>query len=362
MRKVLCMALALLCACMLWTPVMKAAAAGTAGDVVTCYTVYSAPTVSLVFEGPAGWLTDDSAEGCFVLRNPVPEEGCQATLSVTAEQIARPYSENEMRQMLRTRLNAVGDEPRMAEFDCSMIAERNLLGVRGFYANYYAQYTDGTQVSGRMHAACVDQKLYLVHVIAPKSGWEAYKSTLYDQFRRTAQVSVPVVSPKDWPFRLYQSEGLALKFEGPYGWRESIVEPDSDWLADAKAAFCISLENPGVEAGSRAQLTICAAEGLQYDMDMLTRVVQSMLGEAENAARTVEFTASRTVARDLMGHRGAYAEYIALLDNGTEVRGCVHAICAEDTVYTVRMTAAGSLWVEYEGLRSQFRDTVTLMK
>lgn len=151
------------------------------------YTAYDAIKVGLSFEGPAGWLKDDSAADTFIIQNPNARIDYPATLTLRSEQVSRDYSSSDLKSVINSMLNAIGNAG-FDEYEPSQTAGRDLLGKNGVYANYSGTLEDGREVAGRVHAVCVDRVLYTIHITAPKAQWNDYKDKVYDHLRDTLTI------------------------------------------------------------------------------------------------------------------------------------------------------------------------------
>ena len=151
------------------------------------YTAYDAIKVGLSFEGPAGWLKDDSAADTFIIQNPNARIDYPATLTLRSEQVSKAYTTAELKSVINNMLNAIGNAG-FDSYEPSQTATRELLGKTGVYANYSGTLEDGRQVAGRVHAVCVDKVLYTIHITAPKAQWNDYKDKVYDHLRDTLTI------------------------------------------------------------------------------------------------------------------------------------------------------------------------------
>ena len=152
------------------------------------YTTYDAIKLGLSFEGPAGWLMDDSASDTFIIQNPNALIDYPATLTLRAEKVSADYSTSELKTVVNSMISAIGT----AGFDTyspSSTDTRALLGKTGVYANYSGTLTDGRQVYGRVHAVCVDRVLYTIHISTPKAQWNDYKEKVYDHLKDTLTIT-----------------------------------------------------------------------------------------------------------------------------------------------------------------------------
>ncbi len=151
------------------------------------YTAYDAIKLGLSFEGPAGWLKDDSAADTYIIQNPNARIDYPATLTLRAEKVSSDYSTDNLKSIVNGMLDSIGSAG-FESYDPSQTAGRTLLGKNGIYANYEGVLKDGRQVAGRVHAVCVDRVLYTIHLTAPKAQWNDYKDMVYDKLRDTLTI------------------------------------------------------------------------------------------------------------------------------------------------------------------------------
>ena len=152
--------------------------------LTVAYTVYDAIKLGLSFEGPAGWLKDDSAADTFTIQNPNQMVDYPATLTVRAQQVSTDYTTSELKTIVNGMLDSISSAG-FEDYNPSQTAGRTLLGKDGIYANYDGTLAAGPQVAGRVHAVCVDRVLYTIHISAPKAQWNDYKEMVYDHMRDT---------------------------------------------------------------------------------------------------------------------------------------------------------------------------------
>ncbi len=153
------------------------------------YTAYDAIKLGLSFEGPAGWLKDDSSSTTFIIQNPNPNNRLDyaATLVVQAEKVTGEYTTAGLKTLVNGLLDSYGSTG-FTEYEPSQTAERTLLGKNGVYANYTGTLENGAQVAGRVHVVCVDKMLYTIHLSAPRAQWNDYKEMVYDKLRDTITI------------------------------------------------------------------------------------------------------------------------------------------------------------------------------
>jgi len=152
------------------------------------YRTYEATKLGVSFEGPVGWLIDESQTGYYIIQNPTPGI-YPATLTIHAEKVSEQYSTSQLESVIKSMLNSIGQTAGVEDYSPSQVAERPLLGAKGRYGNYTAVLSDGRKIAGRVHATCVDKVLYTVHITAPAEYWDDYKEQVYDKLRDTIKIT-----------------------------------------------------------------------------------------------------------------------------------------------------------------------------
>ena len=152
------------------------------------YATYDATNIGLSFEGPAGWAKAESSNE-FTIQNPTPKSiiDYPATLTLRAEKVSSEYTTNDLKTIINGMLDAI-ETVGFEDYSPSQTANRELLGKTGVYANYSGVLLDGTKVSGRVHAVCVDKVLYTLHLSTPQAQWNDYKEMVYDKLRETLTI------------------------------------------------------------------------------------------------------------------------------------------------------------------------------
>ncbi len=158
------------------------------------YRSYEATKLGLSFEAPSGWEVDNSDPEYYVLRAPASGLDYQAELVLRAVDVSTQYSESDMKNAVKSMLNAIGASDVVVEFAPSDTASRTLLDARGVYANYTATLSNGAVIRGRVHVTCVEKVLYTVHLSAPAAYWDLegdndYKDGVYDRLRDTIKIT-----------------------------------------------------------------------------------------------------------------------------------------------------------------------------
>ena len=151
------------------------------------YQVYDATKLHLSFEGPVGWVVDDSGD-TFTLTNPAKGVDYAAALTVRAASVNEQYSKNDLTREIKGMLDTIGATG-FSSFSPSNTADRTLMDKAGVYANYTATTTEGVEVAGRVHATCIDKVLYTVHITYPRGYRDTYVDTVYAQLRKTIAIT-----------------------------------------------------------------------------------------------------------------------------------------------------------------------------
>lgn len=151
------------------------------------YTVYDATKLGLSFDGPIGWVVDDSASDTYIIYNPDPSVDYAATLTLRATPVSADYSETELRREVLSMLSTIGASG-FTNWSPSNTATRSLLTANGVYANYTGTL-NGVAVAGRVQAACLNRVLYTVHITYPRAYTDTYKTGVYDKLRDTIKVT-----------------------------------------------------------------------------------------------------------------------------------------------------------------------------
>lgn len=154
------------------------------------YTTYEATKLGLSFEAPAGWKANTDDPAYYVLTNPASNVNYRAELTLHAEKVSSNYSENDLKNVVKAMLNAIGATDVVVEFSPTNTASRDLLDAKGVYADYSATLQGGVRIRGRVQATCVEKTLYTLHLSAPADYWDLegdkdYKDGVYDKLKKT---------------------------------------------------------------------------------------------------------------------------------------------------------------------------------
>ncbi|MBQ3705723.1 MAG: hypothetical protein II888_04640 [Clostridia bacterium] len=154
------------------------------------YVTYEAAALHMSFEGPSGWIVDDSVSDTYVLTNPDTSMDYPAQLTVRAVPVNKTYSKNELTKEVKGMLDTLAGSGDLTGFSPSNTADRTFLGTTGVYANYTAEMKEtGAQIAGRIIVACVDRTLYSLHVSYPRGYRDFYVDNVFDKFRHSVKLN-----------------------------------------------------------------------------------------------------------------------------------------------------------------------------
>lgn len=149
------------------------------------YISYSPASVGVTFEAPAGWIADETYSEVFTLSEPDSQmkNGQLGIINVYAVPVTGNYSEAQLAQEIKQRLNTIGSL-NFTEWKPSLTATRYLMGSKGVYANYYGTLVTGVEVGGRIHATTIDNMLYCIQVTYPLAFKDDFMN-IFAQLRET---------------------------------------------------------------------------------------------------------------------------------------------------------------------------------
>ena len=131
--------------------------------LTVAYTVYDAIKLGLSFEGPAGWLKDDSAADTFTIQNPNPMVDYPATLTVRAQQVSSDYTTSELKNIVKGMLDSIASAG-FENYSPSQTAGRTLLGKDGIYEILADDIADATGTINYEIVCAFGQRLPKVYV------------------------------------------------------------------------------------------------------------------------------------------------------------------------------------------------------
>lgn len=159
------------------------------GEISFVYTPYYVQSLGLTFEGPAGWLPDETVSEAFTLTEPAQQmkDGQLGTINIFAVPTTADYSLNELKAEVKQRATAIGST-NFTDWNPSLTAERYLMGSEGIYMNFSGTMVTGIKVGGRIHATCRDKKLYVIQITYPLEYKEDFLN-VFSKLRETIKRS-----------------------------------------------------------------------------------------------------------------------------------------------------------------------------
>ena len=139
-------------------------------ELTFTYQTYTASKLGITFDGPAGWIVDDSQDSVFTLTEPMEQQkdNYTAVLSISAAPSGGQMSISDMKTEIKEIVAAIGDT-NFKEWRLNDIGTRTLMDGDGVYQVWRGVTLDGTIIRGRVHIACVNRVLYTISMSHP--GW-----------------------------------------------------------------------------------------------------------------------------------------------------------------------------------------------
>ena len=134
-------------------------------ELTFSYETYEVTKLGVKFDGPSGWIRDDSANDTFTLTEPSPRDNYTAFITIRKAPVSKEYNLNDLANEAKAMLESIGAANYIQSTrKPSLTATRSLMEHDGVYANYEGTLVDGTRVRGRVHVTCIDKTLYSVHL------------------------------------------------------------------------------------------------------------------------------------------------------------------------------------------------------
>ena len=137
-------------------------------ELTFAYQPYESTKLGLKFEGPIGWLIDESSDDTLTLTEPAEQQkdGYTAFMTLRKTPASKEYTKNDLVKEVKDNLDTIG-ATNYVDFRPSQTADRTLIDHEGVYANYEGTLIGGVRVRGRVHVTCIDKTLYIVHFSHP---------------------------------------------------------------------------------------------------------------------------------------------------------------------------------------------------
>ena len=152
------------------------------------YTTYEASALHLTFEGPAGWIVDDTATDTYTLTNPDTSMDYAAQATIRVVPVNKNYSKNELIKELKGTMETLQSDGGFSSFDPSNTANRTFIDGNGVYMSYKGTLKDGRGVAGRLIVNCINKTLYILHCSYPRSMADTFAEGVYNKIRSTMKL------------------------------------------------------------------------------------------------------------------------------------------------------------------------------
>lgn len=159
--------------------------------VTFSYANYTANNLRLAFEGPAGWIPDDTAADLYTLTDPNPSMDYEAKVEIRTVNVGKDYSQKELIKEVKAQADAVRSAGNFKSFDPSDTAARFFIDGNGVYLAYkgYLNNKEETGVAGRIIVNTVNKTLYILHVSYPRGLADTYADGVYNKIRHSMKLA-----------------------------------------------------------------------------------------------------------------------------------------------------------------------------
>ncbi len=181
-----------------------------------------------------------------------------------------------------------------------------------------------------------------------RSEYAGATPVVIDPIDKPTATPVPALS---FSYTTYDATKLHLSFEGPVGW--TVDDTDNDTYV---------ITNPDTSADYAASMTLrVTSVTSDYSNSQLTSEVKNMLNTIKSSTSFKSFSPSNTASRTLLDKAGVYANYTAVLSDGTRIAGRVHVTCLNKVLYTVHITYPRDYTDTYvDKVYKKMRDTIKI--
>ncbi len=171
---------------------------------------------------------------------------------------------------------------------------------------------------------------------------------LIDPIDKPTPTPLPTLS---FTYETYTASALHMTFDAPSGW--TVDESQSD-------TYKLTYPNPAMDYA--ASLTVRAIPvNKAYSKNELAKEVKGMLDTLSASGDYSKFEPSNTAERTFLNNTGVYANYKAVLKDGTLIAGRMIVTCVNKTLYTLHVTYPRGYTEFYvENVYDKFRHSVKL--
>ena len=132
------------------------------------YQTYEATKLGLKFEGPIGWIVDDTENDTYILTEPEAQrrDNYTAFIIIKKTSVNQQYNMSDLKKEVNDMTDTIG-ATNFTKFEPAIASDRTLMEHDGMYNDYSGTLVDGTRVRGRVHVTCIDKVLYSIHMAHP---------------------------------------------------------------------------------------------------------------------------------------------------------------------------------------------------
>lgn len=160
-------------------------------NVTFSYATYTASNLHLTFDGPAGWLPDDSAGDTYTLADQNMAMDYPARVVIHTVNVGKNYTQKELTNELKAQADTIRSANGFKTFELSNTATRFFIEEGGVYLAYKGTLNDEneTGVAGRIIVNTVNKTLYVLHVSYPRGLADTYAEGVYNKIRHTMKLA-----------------------------------------------------------------------------------------------------------------------------------------------------------------------------
>lgn len=152
------------------------------------YQTYESGVLHLSFEGPAGWIVDDSGSDTYILMNPDTSMDYTAEVMIRVVPVNKNYTRSELTKEVKGFIESLQSEEEYSSFEPSNTATRTFIDGTGVYMSYRGYLKDGPGVAGRVIINCVNKTLYILHASYPRGLADTFAEGVYNKVRHTMKL------------------------------------------------------------------------------------------------------------------------------------------------------------------------------
>jgi hypothetical protein len=132
------------------------------------YQTYEATKLGLTFDGPIGWIVDDTQSDTYILTEPEDQrkDNYSAFIIIKKTPVNQQYNMSDLKNEVKGMLDTIG-ATNFTKFEPAISSDRTLMEHDGMYDDYAGTLVDGTRVRGRVQVTCIDKVLYSIHMAHP---------------------------------------------------------------------------------------------------------------------------------------------------------------------------------------------------